>query len=548
MAHDENENNRITAIKLLNNLAVNFGKELCENFVAFELMCMADDDNPKVRKNTVQNFVMICETVSPDFFNNKLLSIYEKLAKDKHWQVREEAVKIISKISTICLEETRETLLVNLYKEFCSDGSQFVRRKAQMQIGQLIYSLRRSKIDPFLIQLYISSVPKKDTDEDLVYHCAYTFPAVLYSLGKDIWPSIKDVYKAMVAKDFTGIKQTLAASIHEVAKIVGPEIAMKDLDPILKTFLDPIPILKNPLDVNKKSTLKHCFAHLHEFLEVLEESQRVPYLDLVANIIESFERNWRLRQIFALNAESYSKLYNAQLVHEKILPIVFNLLEDNVMEVRTKMSGPIYQIAMMIKSEPKYFEEMMIKIDKYCSSRSFRDRQTFLHICSGFMCNESMFEQYLLTGFLALQKDKVPNVRVTLAKVLEEHMKCSGLLAKNTYIVKVLEMLQSDSAAEVINYVTTAILECDKMREFEESGVTSGEEAKDSALKEEEQAKLKEMEDARMKEIEKARAEAEKGVDITGVDEEEIEELNRRKAEQYFSKGVIVDEMVNNPS
>ena len=79
LAHDdENADNRIAAIQLLNKLAGKFGKELCENFVALEMMSMADDSEQKVRKTTIQSFVKVCETVSTEFFVKKLLPVYQK--------------------------------------------------------------------------------------------------------------------------------------------------------------------------------------------------------------------------------------------------------------------------------------------------------------------------------------------------------------------------------------------------------------------------------------------------------------------------------------
>ena len=69
---------RIAAVQLLNKLASKFGKDLCEQFVAFELMAMADDAEQKVRKTTIQNFLKVCETVSTDFFVKKLLPVYSR--------------------------------------------------------------------------------------------------------------------------------------------------------------------------------------------------------------------------------------------------------------------------------------------------------------------------------------------------------------------------------------------------------------------------------------------------------------------------------------
>ena len=113
------------------------------------------------------------------------------------------------------------------------------------------------------------------------------------------------------------------------------------------------------------------------------------------------------------------------------------------------MCETTYPVVMLLKSNQKYFDAVLGNISEFYSSQGFRDKQTFLNICSGFMCNESVFDQYLLTDFLSLQKDRVVNVRVALGRILQNHMKCSGVLAKNTYIVRTIELLKNDPSKEV---------------------------------------------------------------------------------------------------
>lgn len=518
MAHDsENIENRIAATKLLNKLAAKFGRELCESFVTFELMSMADDPEQKVRKITIQNFVKVCETVSTEFFVKKLLPVYQRLGKDSYWPVREAAVNILFQISTVSPIEIRDSTLSEIYKSFCNDTSQFVRKAAMLQLGHFLYTLKGTKINPFLIQLFVSLDPKLTTDEDLIYHCAFTFPAVLLSLGTDSWVTLKSTYKNLVKKESLAIKQSLAASIHEIAKILGGKITIEDLDLIIKGFL------------NDPQTAPLCFNHLHEILAVIGETkEKLTYLDLVERTIKYSKWNWRLREIFAQHAVEYAKLFEPAIIHEKIIPIIYKLLEDDVIEVRLKMSEAMYSIAMQIKSDPKYFEEVMNYIMGLYQSSGFRNRQTFLYICTGFMCNEALFDQYLLTSFLALQKDRVLSVRISLAKILQNHMKNSGVLAKNTYINRTLELLQNDPAREVRECVLAASIECDKMKEIEE-----------------ERQKEIEREQVR-KEVEKSLLilnEHEPNNILGTVDEEEVEEQKRQKAEKIVKETMKVDEV-----
>lgn len=79
LAHDNSDvGGREAAIKLLSRLASKFGQELCEKFVAPELMSMGEDTNKTVRRVAVQSLVNICEIVSEDYFVKKLLGMYRK--------------------------------------------------------------------------------------------------------------------------------------------------------------------------------------------------------------------------------------------------------------------------------------------------------------------------------------------------------------------------------------------------------------------------------------------------------------------------------------
>lgn len=355
-----------------------------------------------------------------------------------------------------------------------------------------------------MIQLYTSLDPKSTSDEDLIYQCAYSFPAVLLALGAQEWGTLKNLYKNLIKKDLSHVKKTLASSIHEVARIVGAKVAAEELDSILKGFL------------SDSSTVQLCFSHLHEFLQVVDDKLRIGYLELVTKIIDKSGRNWRTRNIFALNAEAYTKLFDIHTIHKFIVPIILKLLQDTAIEVRLNTCKAIYQIIMVLQPETKYFDEIMDYILKLFSSNNFRERQIFVYICECFMCNEPFFDQYFLTQFLTLQKDKVLCVRLSLAKVLHEHMKCSGVLAKNVHIMRTIQLLQNDPASEVRKCVEAASIECEKMIEAEEE---------------------------KQKKIENIQEAAAAIIDVGQDDEEEKAEIQRQKTEIIVKKTLKIDEI-----
>jgi serine/threonine-protein phosphatase 4 regulatory subunit 1 len=430
------------------------------------------------------------------------------LAKDSYWPTREAAVSKIVEIANICPIEIRKTVLVKVLTEFYNDLSRFVKKAALLQVGNFIYSLKGTPIDPFLIQLYVSLDPKVTSDEDLIYQCAFSFPAVLLALGPQEWSTMKNTYKNLIKKDIIQVKATLAASIHEIAKLVGSKVATEELDSFNKMFLNDV------------STIQLCFSHLHEFLQVVDEKLRIGYLELITKIIEKSSHRWRLRNIFALNAEAYVKLFDIQTIHKFIIPIIMRILKDQVVEVRLHMCKAIYPLVMSLKPEPKYFEEMIDFIIKLFSSNNFRDRQSFIYICEGFMCNEGYFDQYFMTQFLTLQKDRVVIVRLSLAKVLHDHMKNSGVLAKNVHITRTIQLLQNDPATEVKYCMEAASIECAKMTEAE-------------------------AEAEKQKELERIQREAAVNVDVTQTqeDEEQKAEKQRENVEKIVKQTIKIDEM-----
>ena len=105
MAHDdENEENRIIAVKvsysffirhyilpilkykfpssyyfqLLSQIASLIGKDLCEQFLALQLLSMGEDPKINVRREVILNLPLIGKIVSPMFFHQRILSFYLK--------------------------------------------------------------------------------------------------------------------------------------------------------------------------------------------------------------------------------------------------------------------------------------------------------------------------------------------------------------------------------------------------------------------------------------------------------------------------------------
>ena len=88
------------------------------------------------------------------------------------------------------------------------------------------------------------------SDNEVPYHCAYNFPAVLYTLGPKSWAKLKPLYETLVRDTRWKVRRTLSFSLHEIAKILGPEMAEKELLNTLFTFLKDIPEVREGVTLN----------------------------------------------------------------------------------------------------------------------------------------------------------------------------------------------------------------------------------------------------------------------------------------------------------
>ncbi|CAN0196902.1 unnamed protein product, partial [Discosporangium mesarthrocarpum] len=99
LAHDdEQEELRMTAAELLNNLAESLGQDLCKQFVTPEMVSLSEDPVFRVRKATALNLHNICRVVG-DAGVRRLLPAYKRLTKDDMYRVRKACTESLVNMS-----------------------------------------------------------------------------------------------------------------------------------------------------------------------------------------------------------------------------------------------------------------------------------------------------------------------------------------------------------------------------------------------------------------------------------------------------------------
>lgn len=58
---------------------------------------------------------------------------------------------------------------------------------------------------------------------------AFNFPAILASAGREQWPLLQPAHQALLQAADPAVRKTLACSLHELARLLGPQQALRDL-------------------------------------------------------------------------------------------------------------------------------------------------------------------------------------------------------------------------------------------------------------------------------------------------------------------------------
>ncbi|KAJ2883797.1 hypothetical protein FB639_002099 [Coemansia asiatica] len=310
---------------------------------------------------------------------------------------------------------------------------------------------------------------RRAVGRDILFQCAYNFPALLAALGPAGWDRLRDVYMQLSKTEHFEARQTLACSLHEVARILstssslgrtsgeadrhgsaqkqqqqqtgirassnGDTLALfsssqsADLESILCLFLIDAPEIK-----------MGALRHLGDTLTWLTAASRVRCLPMIMQVFRHDGKQWRTRELMARQLVKLCHLFPASIVVGSLLPQAVEWAHDPVAGVRAAVAPAFPIVFELTKLDPstqvKFFETVI----SFSHAASFRGRLFFIEICSALLAHDQDpdadpvdFDQFFLPSLAALATDRVANVRIALARLvrrmLENRMRRQSISA-----------------------------------------------------------------------------------------------------------------------
>lgn len=176
------------------------------------------------------------------------LPLFDQLRCDTAWRVRHSAVFTLPAILSRLLPHERRKLALETMICLATDESATVRLGALEVLGEVLYTFRADDegVPTDLLNLFLGQKSDQDgligpgpdqnhfldlflQDPKRPLICAFNYPAIALALGRERWYDVRDLYLSLAVDVEFQVRRTLAASLGELAKIIGEDNAQRDL-------------------------------------------------------------------------------------------------------------------------------------------------------------------------------------------------------------------------------------------------------------------------------------------------------------------------------
>ncbi|KAG0347640.1 hypothetical protein BG004_007273 [Podila humilis] len=322
---DEAVIGKAVVVVLLTSLARLLGQKRCVELVVPTLEKLLNTSPFYVQKEIVLALGELCMVVSRQFLVEKLLPLYESCAQNESWHVRRACCNVLAPFAAALPADLRATKIVEIFDLFSVDVSRSVRIATTEVLGQVIASYDEGNVPDSMLTHFLSMGQQPMNEHERASMCAFSFPAVVLTAGRSKWEDMKPTYMRLAGTFRSPIRRTLACSLHEIAKILGPELADRDL---AIAFAD---CLKAENEV-KEAVL----GHVVEFVSCLSPNVRSRSLQDIheAWIEMGSSSNWRLRDSLAGHLPALCETASADDLIQVLIPLSVLACTDSVSTIR----------------------------------------------------------------------------------------------------------------------------------------------------------------------------------------------------------------------
>ncbi|KZT26298.1 ARM repeat-containing protein [Neolentinus lepideus HHB14362 ss-1] len=431
-----------------------------------------------VRREATFALGALAKVVPLEIVMSSLLPLFEVLCVDTEWHVRHSAIFALPGLLSRLPPVQRRLLAVKTIPPLARDSEAAVRSGLLEALGEVIYTFHDDKDGPpdELLDLFLGRKPSDgrykrrnakihpnvigkspwlDDDSILLGDdpsrlliCAFNFPAVTLTLGRARWGELRESYLAL-AKDLTPrVRQTLAASVGEMAKIIGPDHSKWDLMPL---WLDSIKFDDSEVRLKAAESVVTLVGALcrPERVVVVQSLQQAWSLGHL--------RGWRERDVAANNLEALVGLVNDT---PSLLRSLLKLaLQDDVAAVRAAAVSTVPVFFRVFAQRRDVLDTLRDDVKQMASSPAFRKRNTYIACQEALVLSEAtsivISDTELWRTLAMLANDSIVDVRIGVSRLIRRILDKPPDVARPLpkHVLDVVTQLRTDQSPQVRSFV-----------------------------------------------------------------------------------------------
>lgn len=308
---------------------------------------------------------------------------------------------------------------------------------------------------------------RSDPERSLVM--AYNLPAVLLTVGKEQWPRLRAIHQDLCTDVSGKVRRSLAASLHEVAKIVGPQAASQDILPLFRRAL----VEDNDIEV-RAAALEHADVLLSHVDAVDGEAE---LRKLHGMWQTTFASSWRLRERLVQLIPSLAPKFLLSDDEGTLVHLMRDAIVDVVSAVRAAGVTSVPTLYQIFEEHDQVVADGFLgMVADIGENESYRARVGCLMSMQALFhhrVQRSSVEMLLLGRLVALGRDPVVDVRIALAKAVALMCRLEELYAspqsRSDELIDLLRRLTHDRSADVRNIILGVLGPDDPARKLDET-------------------------------------------------------------------------------
>jgi serine/threonine-protein phosphatase 4 regulatory subunit 1 len=396
------------------------------------------------------------------------LPLLEALCQDESWHVRHSALFALPATLARLTPNQRRAVALRVIIPLSEDCSSNVRTAVLEALGEVLYTFHEDKegVPPELLELFLgrkqdpltsstvsSSSSRKSSNEDWSDHypswalessalpreeegandadiwndptrpliCAFNYPALALTLGKERWGELRELYLELSTSLVVKVRCTLAASLGELARILGAGNAHNDL----------MQVFKSSITAEEGEVRLKAIEALELFVAEVGDEDRWKVLEVLLSAWDHDRlRGWREREgvvklLSILSGYQYDIPAQSYWRGRQLRDLLLKGLVDGVASVRDAAISVVPSLFFGWRSrEHRLWGELVQDLARMATDGKYSRRTTFVATQQKLLLHEpgaeSLLEDEVLQIALErLASDHIPGVRIGVARLIK---------------------------------------------------------------------------------------------------------------------------------